>query len=85
MVSSMWFLVSIPFLSIKGLLDLLRRLRGKESREIRLLLLGLDNAGKTTLLKHLAAEVETSETTPTLVSHHTQPYIFIYLVTRASM
>ncbi|CAH8511543.1 unnamed protein product [Schistosoma mattheei] len=47
-----------------GLLSLLRRLKSKPEQEIRILLLGLDNAGKTTLLKHLASE-DITQTTPT--------------------
>ena len=39
-----------------GLLSLLRKLRKHPSRELRILLLGLDNAGKTTILKVLASE-----------------------------
>jgi GTPase SAR1 family protein len=38
-----------------GLLALLRKLRRSE-REGRILMLGLDNAGKTTILKRLAGE-----------------------------
>ncbi|KAJ3226767.1 ADP-ribosylation factor protein 3 [Clydaea vesicula] len=38
-----------------GLLSLLRKLR-KQDREVKILLLGLDNAGKTTILKRLASE-----------------------------
>lgn len=38
-----------------GLLDLLRRFR-KTTRELRILLLGLDNAGKTSCLKKLSSE-----------------------------
>jgi ADP-ribosylation factor-like protein 3 len=38
-----------------GLLDLLRKLRRSE-REVRILMLGLDNAGKTTALKKLSDE-----------------------------
>ncbi|CAF0931772.1 unnamed protein product [Didymodactylos carnosus] len=48
----------------QGLLDLLRRLRSTPQEELRILLLGLDNAGKTTLLKVLAAE-DISNITPT--------------------
>jgi ADP-ribosylation factor-like protein 3 len=38
-----------------GLLSLLRKLR-KSEREARILVLGLDNAGKTTVLKKLSDE-----------------------------
>ncbi|KAL6096861.1 arl3 [Pungitius sinensis] len=47
-----------------GLLSILRRLKQSPEREVRLLLLGLDNSGKTTLLKQLAAE-DISHITPT--------------------
>ncbi|XP_071827914.1 ADP-ribosylation factor-like protein 3 [Apostichopus japonicus] len=47
-----------------GLLDLLRRLKSTPPHEIRVLLLGLDNAGKTTILKTLAGE-EVSKIAPT--------------------
>ncbi|XP_047739175.1 ADP-ribosylation factor-like protein 3 [Hyalella azteca] len=47
-----------------GLLSLLRKLKQAPDRELRLLLLGLDNAGKTTLLKTLAAE-DPTHITPT--------------------
>ncbi|OAF71001.1 ADP-ribosylation factor-like protein 3 [Intoshia linei] len=40
---------------LKGLLALLRRLKSSE-KELRILLLGLDNSGKTTILKSLASE-----------------------------
>lgn len=39
-----------------GLLSYLRQLRGNPDKECRLLLLGLDNAGKTTILKFVANE-----------------------------
>jgi ADP-ribosylation factor-like protein 2 len=38
-----------------GLLSILRKLRIKE-KEVRILLLGLDNSGKTTLLRRLNGE-----------------------------
>ena len=38
-----------------GLLALLRKLK-RSDKEIRILLLGLDNAGKTTILKRVAGE-----------------------------
>lgn len=40
----------------QGLLSILRKLRSNPDKELRLLLLGLDNAGKTTILKSLASE-----------------------------
>ncbi|CAG0901507.1 unnamed protein product [Cyprideis torosa] len=47
-----------------GLLALLRKLKRAPDQELRILLLGLDNAGKTTILKKLAEE-EISHVTPT--------------------
>lgn len=47
-----------------GLLSILRKLKSAPDRELRILLLGLDNAGKTTLLKVLASE-DVSHITPT--------------------
>ncbi|XP_055321779.1 ADP-ribosylation factor-like protein 3 [Sitodiplosis mosellana] len=47
-----------------GLLSLLRKLRSAPEKEVRILLLGLDNSGKTTLLKQLASE-EVTQVTPT--------------------
>ncbi|KAJ8300963.1 hypothetical protein KUTeg_022482 [Tegillarca granosa] len=47
-----------------GLLSLLRKLRSGEGQELRILLLGLDNAGKTTILKSLASE-DVTHITPT--------------------
>lgn len=48
----------------QGLLALLRKLRSAPEKEVRILLLGLDNAGKTTILKQLASE-EVAQVTPT--------------------
>lgn len=42
-----------------GLLTLLRKLK-KNDNEARVLVLGLDNAGKTTILKKLSDEVRSS-------------------------
>ncbi|KAM9836677.1 ADP-ribosylation factor-like protein 2 [Aulostomus maculatus] len=47
-----------------GLLTILKKLKQKE-REMRLLMLGLDNAGKTTVLKRLNGE-DVSTISPTL-------------------
>lgn len=47
-----------------GLLKMLRRLKSENNRELRILLLGLDNAGKTTILRTLASE-EINQITPT--------------------
>jgi len=47
-----------------GLLTILRKLKQKE-REMRLLMLGLDNAGKTTILKKINGE-DIDEISPTL-------------------
>lgn len=51
---------------MQGLLSIFRRLKQSPEQEVHLLLLGLDNAGKTTLLKQLAAE-PISRITPTQV------------------
>nr|XP_016847042.1 PREDICTED: ADP-ribosylation factor-like protein 3 isoform X1 [Anolis carolinensis] len=48
----------------KGLLSVIQKLKGSEEQELRIVLLGLDNAGKTTLLKRLASE-EVNTITPT--------------------
>ncbi|XP_026276146.1 ADP-ribosylation factor-like protein 3 [Frankliniella occidentalis] len=47
-----------------GLLAILRKLKSSPDKELRILLLGLDNAGKTTLLKSLASE-DIAHITPT--------------------
>eukprot|EP00912_Choanoflagellata_sp_UC4_P001148 UC4_evm1s714 len=50
---------------LPGLLKMLQKLKGKKSKkEMKILLLGLDNAGKTTILKKLADE-DISHTQPT--------------------
>merc|ERR1712013_60388 len=55
---------SVCFLASMGLLNILRKLKSSPDRELRILLLGLDNAGKTTILKTLASE-DISTITPT--------------------
>ena len=52
-----------------GLLSFFKNFKFKniQSKEIRILLLGLDNAGKTTILKKLASE-DINHITPTQVS-----------------
>jgi len=47
-----------------GLLSILKKLKQKE-KEMRILMLGLDNAGKTTILKKFNGE-DISEIAPTL-------------------
>eukprot|EP00347_Sterkiella_histriomuscorum_P012742 403367393 len=47
-----------------GLLKIIKKTKAKE-KEVRLLILGLDNAGKTTILKKFLGE-DTSEIAPTL-------------------
>lgn len=49
---------------LQGLLAILKKLRSSPEKELRILLLGLDNAGKTTLLKKLASE-DIAHVTPT--------------------
>lgn len=52
---------------LQGLLSLLRKLKpGDKNKELKILLLGLDNSGKTTLLKKLATE-DVQHVTPTQV------------------
>ena len=47
-------------------MSILRKLKGGPSKEVRILVLGLDNAGKTTILKKLADE-DITQITPTKV------------------
>ena len=53
----------------QGLLSLLRKLKADPQKELRILLLGLDNSGKTTILKSVASE-DITHITPTQVSVH---------------
>lgn len=57
-------ILSINLLTFQGLLALLRKLRPNPDKELRILLLGLDNAGKTTIIKQLASE-DITHVTPT--------------------
>lgn len=50
----------------QGLLSVIEKLKGSTEQEVRIVLLGLDNAGKTTLLKSLASE-DVNTITPTQV------------------
>jgi ADP-ribosylation factor-like protein 2 len=47
-----------------GLLTILKKVKQKE-KELRLLILGLDNAGKTTIMKRVSGE-DVSEISPTV-------------------
>ena len=58
--------IRLLVVAFQGLLSLLRKLKSAPDKELRILLLGLDNAGKTTLLKSLASE-DISHITPTQV------------------
>lgn len=55
--------ISYSLLSM-GLIDVLKSFKSPSGREIRILLLGLDNAGKTTILKQLSSE-DVQHVTPT--------------------
>ncbi|KAF7697282.1 hypothetical protein HF521_005700 [Silurus meridionalis] len=48
----------------QGLFSVIEKLKGTTEKELRIVLLGLDNAGKTTLLKQLASE-DVNTVTPT--------------------
>lgn len=50
-----------------GLLSFFKKFKNIQRKEIRILLLGLDNAGKTTILKKMASE-DIDHITPTQVS-----------------
>ena len=52
----------LKYIPGQGLLSLLRKFKSTPDREVRILVLGLDNAGKTTTLKKLASEDVTSIT-----------------------
>ena len=55
---------------LQGLLSMIRKLKGGgPEKDLRILLLGLDNAGKTTILKKLADE-DVANITPTQVRHN---------------
>ena len=47
-------------LSKMGLLSIIRKLR-EEEREMRVLILGLDGAGKTTIVKKIMGKIESGE------------------------
>lgn len=51
---------------MQGLLSLLKKLKSSSSKELKILFLGLDNAGKTTILKFMANE-DIQHITPTQV------------------
>ncbi|MCP9266121.1 ADP-ribosylation factor-like protein 3 [Dirofilaria immitis] len=48
--------LQLPLNLSQGLLGLIRKFKSQPGKEFRILLLGLDNAGKTTILKNLASE-----------------------------
>ncbi|KAJ3067837.1 ADP-ribosylation factor protein 3 [Podochytrium sp. JEL0797] len=56
-----------------GLFSLLRRFRRESDKQARFLILGLDNAGKTSILKRLAQE-DIVEVKPTLGQKSIRPY-----------
>lgn len=58
------FLLLLSYM--QGLLSVIEKLKGSTEQEVRIVLLGLDNAGKTTLLKTLASE-DVNTITPTQV------------------
>lgn len=58
--------IGLLMTAFQGLLSVIQKLKGSTELELRIVLLGLDNAGKTTLLKSLASE-DVSTITPTQV------------------
>ena len=62
----MYVVNNLFFILIKGLLSLLRSLYRGKDKELKILLLGLDNAGKTSILKVMAAETDIQQVKPTL-------------------
>lgn len=62
----------LPPSPMQGLLSVIEKLKGTTEREVRIVLLGLDNAGKTTLLKSLASE-DVNTITPTQVTPFKHP------------
>ena len=65
----------IGIMYLQGLLSLLRKLKADPMKELRILLLGLDNSGKTTILKSVASE-DITHITPTQVSLGTHTSIY---------
>lgn len=63
---------------MQGLLSILRKLKSTPDQEVRILLLGLDNGGKTTLLKQLASE-DISHITPTQVPRRRSEFPFPWI------
>lgn len=64
---------------MQGLLAFLRKLKSAPDRDVRLLLLGLDNAGKTTILKKLSSE-DIAHITPTQVRGSYLPFFGVQIV-----
>lgn len=62
----------------QGLFSVIEKLKGTTEQELRIVLLGLDNAGKTTLLKQLASE-DVNTITPTQVNTYSQTLSKLWL------